>query len=115
MASATPPCLQTIIQNTSGKTLFIDFIPPHGKQLLAGQDAYIDGDLVNRLLTGGGRLMVRKMKSLYAALAAGLVSIVLTPAVYLYDPTLLDTKVVELNNGTLSVGNSCFDNFTGSS
>lgn len=54
--------VQTVVTNTSGNTLVIGWLPPHGKTLENGESVTIPGDLVSQMKTGG-----RTNKRKYAA------------------------------------------------
>ena len=47
--------MRTIVHNISGQTLFLGFLPPHGKTLVANQTVVVNGDLMSVLASGRNR------------------------------------------------------------
>lgn len=89
--------LTTKVRNISPKTKTFACLP-RSKRLAPGEEYTFDGDVVAALK--GNK---RKLAGLQAALAARVLAIVTSPNVHLYDATLDNTKVIRLDNGTLSV------------
>lgn len=90
--------LYTTVENTSGADKVFGFLGTHGKRLAANGTFTVPGDLVSKL---GGQRSQRKFKALEAALTAGDLKIVSSPAVYLYDAEAEVTREVELAAGVL--------------
>lgn len=109
-------CLYSTVKNTSGKTRTFGFIPPHGRVLDADEEYSIFGDIRNAL--GGNRgsehsVHRRDMAAFEAALAAGDMQILATPAQVLIDSDTGDSKIIGLDAGTLSDIDPCWYNSIG--
>lgn len=78
--SADFTSLQTVVRNTSGKTMFFPFLPPHGRTLEANAQARIPGNLLE-----WAQQFPSKARGLRYALENDLIEVVRTPAVILYD------------------------------
>jgi hypothetical protein len=90
--------LYTTVENTSGVDKVFGFLGTHGKRLEANETYTVPGDLVSKL---GAQRSQRKFNALEAALVAGDLKIVSSPAVYLYDATDDVTKELALDNAVL--------------
>ena len=102
----TQPCLYTKVRNISHSSRTFSFLPPHGRILTPGQEAYIKGDLATRLATDD-----RKFGSLVTALTNQELAIVSTPAVHLFDPTTDNTKVLKVTAGVLGIADPCWGGY----
>ena len=68
--------MRTVIHNISGQTLFLGFLPPHGKTLVSNQTVVINGDLMSVLASGRGRYARdNEIKGLDHALEAGRITV----------------------------------------
>jgi hypothetical protein len=76
--------LYTTIQNTSGREIIFSFIPPHGKTMAPQEQLTVAGNLVDRLAAKSSN---RQFKAMEAAVSAGLLTIIATPSVFVYDNT----------------------------
>lgn len=90
--------LYTTVENTSGVEKVFGFLGTHGKRLAANETYTVSGDLVSKL---GNARSQRKFKALESALKTGDLSIVSSPAVYLYDATNEESRELSLDNGVL--------------
>jgi hypothetical protein len=85
-ATTTPvDCLYTTVQNTSGAETVFSFLPPHGRTMAAQEQLTVAGNLVDRLAVKTSR---RQFQALERALAAGVIAIIATPSVIVYDDTI---------------------------
>jgi len=67
---------RSIITNNSSKSLYLGFIPPHGKTVPAGGSTTIDGDLTTILASGEHRYTrARELASLKHLIATGVVEV----------------------------------------
>jgi hypothetical protein len=82
-----PPvdCLYTTIQNTSGAEAVFSFLPPHGRRMAANEQLTVAGNLIDRLAS---KTSNRQFKALERALARGVMAIIQTPSVIVYDDTV---------------------------
>ncbi len=101
--------LTTTVRNITSRTLTFGCLP-RSKRLGPGDEYTIDGDLVAAL--GGNK---RKLQALHRALHVDrTLAIVKSPNVHLYDATRDETKVLSLDNGTLSVANPSWGAYSSS-
>lgn len=93
--------LYTTVRNMTEAERFFGFLPPHGRTLGAGEEfsffGTLDGYLNRRVVRD------RSRRSLETALANGTLSIIKTTGVILYDPTLDQSKRLDLDGRTLVV------------
>ncbi len=89
----------TVVQNTAGKTMFFGFLGSRGKNLAANEIYTHPGDLFQYVASK--RAANRWRYYLEIALETGLLSILSTPAVILYDPILAKPLQLEASNGVL--------------
>lgn len=68
---------QTVVRNTSASEKFFGFLGAHGVKLAAGATYAVDGDLVGSIKNR------RALKSLQEQLAAGVLTVMKTPTVFL--------------------------------
>ena len=105
MPTIVPPSLGTQqetgtqIQNTSGQTMFFAFLGQHGMSLAPNQIYIHPGDLFQWVYTR--RANGRMRKFLEIALETGLLSILATPGVILYDPVQSKPHQLAVSNGVL--------------
>lgn len=98
MANATS--LYSTVRNTSGRACSFSFLGAHGMRLAPNESVTVPGDILAQLTAK--RASQRHFKAFRSAVAdRGTLEIVKTPAVFLYDETLDETKVLGLNNGVL--------------
>lgn len=108
MTTQTPSTsgLYTTVKNTSGGPRSFGFLGVHGKRLEANESFVQPGDLVAKL---GADKYQRKFKSLEGALSRGALTIVSSPAIYLYDEVDDRTKQLDLSHGDLGVVDPAWD------
>lgn len=108
-------CLYTTVKNISGAAQTFSFLPVHGKQMAAGDDYTFFGSIQDRLMTGGGRLNLRKSAALEAALLAGQIEIITSPKTSYYDASFGRVKSMNINNNAVTIIDPCFGAYTGPS
>lgn len=104
-------CLHTTVRNVSSESQFFGFLPPHGMELAAGEEATIFGDLTKRVARPTD---ARRERAYQTALSDGLLVIVKTPLVHLYDTVAAVTKGLALEDGTLGVVDPCWGAYSSS-
>lgn len=82
----------TTVKNITSNTLPFGFIPPHGKELTAGETVTIAGDLYAQLSTGG-RTNQRKVTALNGAISDRLVRVSVNTRKLLHCPVASATVV----------------------
>ncbi len=102
-------CLSTRVRNTSGATRYFGFLNKHGARLADGDELDVPGDLFEQVSRNE-----RKRDALDAALTAGDLVVISTPAVHLYDLTDKDVKELKLDNGVLGISNPCWGQYASS-
>jgi len=101
-------CLYTTVKNVSGKERVFGFLGARGKRLAANEVATLPGNLINHL--GDGSWSVRRFRALERSLKDNeSLEIVSTPSVHLYDAETDDTKLLELESGSLGVVDPCWE------
>lgn len=103
-------CLYTTLRNTSGAAMYFGFLPPHGRTLDDGEEISVFGDVTS--LFRGQPANNRAKRSFEAALDAGNLAIIKTPAVHLYDETLDQTKMLTLDNDSFAVADPCWGSYS---
>jgi hypothetical protein len=111
--NAQTACLCTTVRNVDSKEHFFGFLPPHGRRLAAGEELSFPGDIFQHIFRYTPNQRARR--SLEAALRDGVMVIVNTPAVHVYDETLDNTKVLVLNAGSLAVADPCWGSYSSQS
>ena len=100
------PCLYTTVKNISGASMHFGFLPPHGVTLAEDAELSLPGDLTTRLASQHNG--ARQFAALETALTDGLVSIIKTPAVIMYDPTAENSKQLALDTTVLGTVSTCW-------
>jgi hypothetical protein len=95
-------CLKTVVKNTSGKTVFFAWVPPHGASLDNGDTVEIDGDILNAI-GRSHRNAQRMVEAFISDLDNGYVAIVSKPNPILYDATAEDTVQIAVDDSTVNV------------
>jgi hypothetical protein len=109
MAISQTQCLYTVVQNTSGSTLPFSMIPPHGVTLAPNAQYSVAGDLVGALGAGvHGSWKKRKFTALANALLNGLLQIVSSPGLFLFDNYDGKTRMLHLKHGGLGTVDPCW-------
>jgi hypothetical protein len=102
-------CIYSTVKNTCGQTRRFGFLPPHGVQLDPNEVYTVFGSIYEAVGQGPDYATgQRNHKALAAALDRGDLVIVSTPAPILVDATSGASKMLHLNNGTLSAVNPCW-------
>lgn len=96
----TTVSLVTKVRNISGATRSFGYLGAHGKTLIDGEEFSEPGDLISKLQARGQRGQ-RELASLGSDLNTNLV-IVSTPKDHHYDAELDTTKVIQVDNGSVS-------------
>jgi hypothetical protein len=104
-------CMLTKVRNMSGKTATFGFLPPHGKRLTSGEEYTFFGSPETLL---GAITKKRQREAFLQALKDEVLVIVSTPAVHVYDETKDVTKVLGVNNGTVTAGDPCWGTYSSS-
>jgi len=103
-------CLYTTFKNTSGKTKYFGFLPPHGRKLLPNQEITIFGGIEQMLQHDIERVTSRPyFQAFEEALQNGLIQVLKTPAPILLDATTGLNKMLTLDGGTLGVADPCWE------
>jgi len=123
MALLTTPaavaCLYTTVRNIDQAEKYFGFLPPHGRRLACGEELSFFGEISERLMNWGTP-NERAKRSLEVALAGDatysqVLVIKKTPSVHLYDTTLDETKILDLDNATLAAADPCWGQYSSSS
>lgn len=101
-------CLVSTVKNASGVEKFFGFLPPHGKRLVADEEINVFGD-IKEAVNRGDRFGNRHMNALLDAMDRGDLEIVSTPLPIAYDETLENSKVMGIDNGSLSLSDPCWE------
>lgn len=104
-------CLVSTIKNTSGGTLRLSCLPPHGRTLTSNEEYTVDGDIIAaiRAKFGGDYAASKRAVDAFTALLRdGSLELIKTPAPILYDPTLDKTQQLKLDNGVLYSADPCW-------
>lgn len=99
-------CLYSTIRNLCSTEKYLGFVPPHGRRLDAGESLSFWGniqDWLNRNTPND-----RARHSLEAALVAGKVAIVKTPAVFVVDSTWHETQMLAARAGVFITTDPCW-------
>ena len=106
-------CLYSTVKNVSGTKRMFGFLPPHGRELANNEEFTVFGDI--RQSIGGSRgsdpSVQRRDRTAFAnAIANGWLVIVSTPNPILKDIDSGDTKMLNLDDGTLGAVDPCWTN-----
>jgi hypothetical protein len=110
-ATAPIDCLYTTVQNTSGHEAVFSFLPPHGRRMAVQEQLTVAGNIVDRLAVKTSR---RQFQALERALAAGVMAIISTPSVFVYDDAVtapgaaIDPKAIGQSAGVLGMVDPCW-------
>jgi hypothetical protein len=112
--TAATRCLYTVLRNLRPERTYYGFLPPHGRRLDTCEEVVVPGDMMSEFK--GQTRNDRKRRSFEAALVAGDIAIVTSPAVHLHDSVLDETKIATLEDGDLALADPCWGTYaTGSS
>ena len=101
-------CLYSTCRNTSGVAKIFGFLPPHGKQLAAGEEMTVFGDIRQAIIRFERTESRRNIIAFEAAIQRKDLLIVNTPNPILEDEATETTKMLRLNSGTLGVIDPCW-------
>lgn len=105
----TTTCLQTKVRNITSHTLRFSFLPPHGKKLEPGEEYSFDGEPFETMWRNK-----RKRDAFKSALLDGLLVIVHTPQVQVYDATLDQTVGLDVVNNVVTAVTPCWGHYKSS-
>ncbi len=110
--TAAAACLYTTLRNMSAQRQYFGFLPPHGRYLDSCEEFSVAGDMMSWFKRQTEQSRARR--SFEAALEAGVLAIVSSPAVHLFDTTLDVTGVLALDNNTLLTTDPCWGAYASS-
>ncbi len=103
-------CLYSTVKNTSGGTKKFGFLPPHGRELAAGEEFTVFGDIKQAVIRHERTEGRRNMIALEGALRRGDLEIISTPGIILEDDSNPgSTKMLRLRNGALGITDPCWN------
>ena len=115
--TAATRCLYSTLRNMSAtgppEGRFFGFLPPHGRRLQPCEEITVPGDLMSWFKRQTEHSRARR--SFEAALASGVLSLVSSPSVHLFDATLDVTGILALDNNTLVTVDPCWGSYSSSS
>jgi len=106
MGTMDTGCLYSTLENISGESMVFSYLPPHGKELAANGQATVLGNVLDVVRQVGGERYVTALKN---DIAAGRIAIVSTPNPILYDETLEQSQMLELDNDVVGVAAPCWE------
>lgn len=111
MAVMDMSCLYSTVKNISGGSMVFGFLPPHGRELANNEEYTVFGDI--RMLIGsnaGAEASTRRRSQLAfeAALEAGYLEVLNTPAPIAYDATTEEPKMIKVDNGAIVIADPCW-------
>ena len=95
-------CLYSTVKNISGSTMRFGFLPPHGVQLVDDEEYTVFGNILDRLDS------TTKRVAFAAALDAGYIEIVNTPAPVLVDTVSGLSKALSVAGGDVVSADPCW-------
>lgn len=104
--------LKTKVRNISGGSRFFSYLGSHGITLTAGQEYEENGDLVTKI--ANSKQNRRWFTALEADLSNSKLAIVSTVKDHFYDETTDETKVLQVDNGTVSVVDPTWGSYSSS-
>lgn len=108
MAYCTTLTTHTTLKNVSGVAKRFGFLPPHGMELAVDEEVTVFGD-IREAVNRGDRFGPRWMNALEAALTNNELDIVNTPAPVFYDETADNSKILVVDNGSVSIADPCWE------
>lgn len=103
-------CLYSTVKNTSGQRKKFGFLPPHGRELAAGEEFTVFGDIKQAIIRHERTEARRSIIAFEQALLRGDMEIISTPGIILEDDSNPgSTKMLRLRNGTLGTQDPCWN------
>lgn len=116
MADELTQCLSTTVRNVDPADIavYYGFLGPRGATLQPGQEFTVLGGFESLLSLGinGVTGDIIRREAFRAAVDAGSLAIVRTPAPHSYDPVLNLTRMITIVNGVPIVEDPCWGNFS---
>lgn len=111
MSQDTHCLFSTVRNNTAGRILF-GFLPPHGRELQAGEEFTVFGNIIDLIAhRRGDRVSSRRdIQAFESAISRGDMVIVHTPAPIFQDQATQAIKMLQLSGGALGVVDPCWAN-----
>jgi len=103
-------CLYSSVKNTSGVRKRFGFLPPHGRELAADEEFTVYGDVREAVIKDERVGCRRHIVAFEAAMARGDIQILNTPSPILLDATTNESKMLQLDGGTLGTTDPCWLN-----
>lgn len=105
-------CLYSTVKNASGGRKKFGFLPPHGRELAAGEEFTTFGDIKEAIIRHDRQEARRSIEAFESALRRGDIEILNTPAPVLEDDGNGVPQTLRLHNGTLGVQTPCWHTST---
>lgn len=104
-------CLYSTVKNVSGSTKKFTFLPPHGRELAAGEEFTVLGDIVEAVIRGERVTSQRNLNALKRCVEDDTPSleIIKTPNPIIYDPVNHYSKMLVIEGGVLGYNAPCWD------
>ncbi len=104
-------CLYSTVKNVSGGTKKFTFLPPHGRELAAGEEFTVIGDIVEAVIRGERVTSQRNLNALEEAVRGDnpTLDIIKTPNPIIYDPINNYSKMLVVEGGVLGYNDPCWD------
>jgi len=98
----------TIVRNTSGVTMYFDFLGPRGATLAAGADMAIPGNIFSMWHRNP-----QKSTAIENALIAGRIEILQTPQNFVFDTAATRVRVLASSSNAATVADPDYGSYTG--
>lgn len=102
-------CLYSTVKNMTGQRRFFGFLPPHGQTLDVDEEFTVFGHIAAAVIPEERATSRHHMAGFEKCIEVGDLAIINTPAPILYDATAEETKMLVLDDGTLSAEDPCWD------
>lgn len=96
-------CLYSRVKNTSGRSMFFSFLPPHGRRLAAAEEHWVHGD-INTMVAGMSR---RHQVAFKKAIDMGVLQLMSTPNPRLVDVNSSNVTMLVVASGNVDVVRPC--------
>lgn len=111
MAVMDTSCLYSTVKNISGGTMVFGFLPPHGRELANNEEFTVFGDIRGMLGGNAGAepaVHRRSQIAFEAAIEAGYLEVLSTPASIYFDVTGDAPKIIKVDDGAVEVADPCW-------